>query len=228
VRTNYKLPVANLELMVRNRDSEIAEELVEILVNPGAKKTDVAKSVTRRDRDTQLKEWSKELHADLDKTYFISDLHLDHVNIIRYSSRPFDSIDEMNSFIIRSWNRTVMKRDPVFFLGDMAYGRGSRTIDYWASKLKGEIFFIKGSHDRSKTIKLYDKIVLRVNGQRFLLVHDPFRKPHGWNGWVIHGHLHNRDPTYSLVNKETRTVNVSAEIVDYKPISLERILELCC
>jgi calcineurin-like phosphoesterase family protein len=208
-------------------DSTSSRELVEFLVNPRAKKTDSKKSILRLDRKPEPKKCSKELNIDLDRIFLISDLHLDHINIIRYSNRPFNSISEMNRIIVKNWNKTVKKHDLVFFLGDMAFGRGSQTIEYWANKLKGNKIFIKGSHDRSKTVEFYDMIVLRVYGQRFLLVHDPLRKPRDWNNWVIHGHLHNRDPKYPLVNKENKTINVSAEMTGYKPISLRRLLQLC-
>jgi calcineurin-like phosphoesterase family protein len=214
--------------MKRNCDSDLPRELIEVFANTGIKKIDARESVIHLDKHTELEKWSKEPNANLNETYFISDLHLDHANIIRYNNRPLDSIREMNSTIVKNWNSTVKKHDLVFFLGDMAFGRGSRTIDYWARKLKGNKIFIKGSHDKSKTIKFHDKIVLRVCGLKFLLLHDPVQKPHDWNDWVIHGHLHNRDPKYSLVNKENRTINVSAEMIGYKPISLERLLKLCC
>ena len=32
--------------------------------------------------------------------FFIGDLHLDHANIIKYCSRPFSPIEEMNNTII--------------------------------------------------------------------------------------------------------------------------------
>lgn len=202
------------------------KKIVEVYVNPIATKKDDRK-IKHQVKTSRPKEWLIEINKDLNEIYFISDLHLDHANIIKYSDRPFNSIEEMNHFLVKNWNKNVTKDSLVFFLGDMAFGRKSKTIDYWANKLRGNIIFIKGSHDRSKTIKFYDKLILRVISQRFLLVHDPVRKPRDWNDWVIHGHLHNRDPKYSLVNVENRTINVSVEMINYKPVSLKKLLELC-
>ena len=74
--------------------------------------------------------------------FFIGDLHLDHANIIKYCSRPFSSVEEMNNTMINNWNNSIKKDDVVFFLGDMALGRGSRKADYWVNKLNGNIIFI--------------------------------------------------------------------------------------
>ena len=73
------------------------------------------------------------------KIFFISDLHFDHANIIRYCNRPFKSKEEMNRAIIKNWNSTVKDKDSVYILGDVAFGRGHRSIDFWLKKLKGHM-----------------------------------------------------------------------------------------
>jgi calcineurin-like phosphoesterase family protein len=158
--------------------------------------------------------------------FFISDLHLDHAGIIRYCNRPFSSVEEMNDTIVYNWNRTVGKNDIVYFLGDVAFGRGSRDASYWLSKLNGNIVFIRGSHDRLRGIKFYDRLILNYGSQRFLLVHDPEDVPSNWKGWVIHGHTHNNRSEYPLVNRKNKTINVSVELLDYKPLSMNGLLDL--
>ena len=140
------------------------------------------------------------------RIFFISDLHLDHANIIKYCNRPFKNVREMNDFIVSNWNKTVGKNDIVCFLGDMAYGRWSRKTSYWLNQLNGKITFIKGAHDRSRRIKFYDRLILRYKDRRFLLVHNPRDVPFGWKDWVIHGHTHNNKPEYPLVSKENKTI----------------------
>lgn len=54
--------------------------------------------------------------------YWTSDLHLGHVNIIRYCDRPFADVREMNDELIRRWNETVSSDDEVWVLGDVALG----------------------------------------------------------------------------------------------------------
>ena len=45
-----------------------------------------------------------------------------------------------------------------------------------------------------------------------------------FDGWVIHGHVHNKElAKYPFFNPDKRTVNVSAEMIGYRPISLDEI-----
>jgi len=169
-----------------------------------------------------------ELENNEKRTFVISDLHLDHTNIIRYCERPFSSIEEMNKIIIKNWNETVKQDDAVYFLGDMSFGRESRKIDYWKDKLSGNISFIKGGHDRSKEIKFSDSFVLWHRGNKFLLIHDPKKVPEKWEGcWIIHGHCHNNDlKNYPFINGKKKTINVSVELINYTPLNMDKLFEL--
>lgn len=54
--------------------------------------------------------------------FFSSDLHFGHKNIIKYCTRPFESVEEMNKKLIENWNSVVTNDDTVFFLGDAGFG----------------------------------------------------------------------------------------------------------
>jgi calcineurin-like phosphoesterase family protein len=44
---------------------------------------------------------------------------------------------------------------------------------------------------------------------------------------VIHGHKHNNDmKDYCFINGDRKTINVSAELVDYRPVSLDFLASL--
>ena len=44
---------------------------------------------------------------------------------------------------------------------------------------------------------------------------------------MIHGHHHNNYPElFPLINKNNKTINVSAEVLDYKPIELMDLINL--
>ena len=133
----------------------------------------------------------------------------------------------MNHALVENWNSVVGEFDKVYYLGDLTYGRGRRPIDYWLSKLNGEICFIRGNHDTdiiTKAEVIEDKYPIKYKGNKFLLMHDPYR-PSSWKGWVIHGDKHNNDlEKYPHVNEENKTINVCVELIDYTPMSLDKII----
>ena len=161
--------------------------------------------------------------------YLISDLHLDHANIIHYCARPFSSsnVEEMNTVLIDNWNNTV-RNNHVYFLGDLSYGRGHRPAEYWLTKLSGDIHYIRGNHGHESTIKKSKEYeTLEVGKYRFLTVHDPEDLPIKWDGWIIHGHKHNNDvKNYPFINGVQKTINVCAELTNYKPVSLDYLVSL--
>ncbi len=160
------------------------------------------------------------------KVYCISDLHLDHTNIIRFCKRPFETTAEMNKALIDNWNKTIKFNDVVLFLGDLAYGRGSKSTDYWLSKLNGTVIFIKGNHDQSRKTKIYDWLIVNYKGRKFYLTHDPKDVPKDWNDWTICGHHHNNKPEeFPLINNEKKLINVGVELIDYKPILLDELIK---
>ena len=50
-------------------------------------------------------------------TYFTSDQHFGHFNIIRLCQRPFESVEEMDEVMLAKWNAKVNDSDRVFILG---------------------------------------------------------------------------------------------------------------
>ncbi len=153
--------------------------------------------------------------------FFISDLHFNHKNIIRYCSRPFKDVENMNDCIIKNWNGIVDKEDVVYFLGDMTYEKTSN----WLEKLNGKIIFIKGNHDMNIDIPYYDKIMIEYKGRKFLLIHNPYDIPSNFKGWIIHGHKHNNQlEKYPIINQHSKTINVSCEILNYKPIEINELI----
>jgi calcineurin-like phosphoesterase family protein len=161
------------------------------------------------------------------KTYFISDTHFGHRNIIDFCKRPFSSVGEMNGTLLRNWYETIGDNDRVFFVGDLALGRrGSRTLD-WYNKLNGDFIFIKGNHDDCSFISHTSHYILVYGGFKFYFVHNPKDIPKDWKGWAIHGHTHNNDlRRYPFINGERRTINASVEVIGYKPVDLDEIIEM--
>ncbi|MDE1726277.1 MAG: 2'-5' RNA ligase family protein [Thaumarchaeota archaeon] len=160
------------------------------------------------------------------ENWLISDTHFGHSNIIDLCARPFVDVKEMNNILENNWNATVKKEDTVYFLGDITLGRGARPKDYWLSKLNGNIVYIRGNHDKEiEHTKLSETVDYK--GYRFLLIHDPSEKPKEWNDWVIHGDKHNNNlGKYPLINRDQKTVNVCVELIKYRPINFDKIIEM--
>jgi len=167
------------------------------------------------------------INTNQSQIFLFSDTHFDHENIIRYCNRPFSSTREMNQVLINNWNNVVKNSDTVYFLGDLSYGKNSHPEKFWWEKLNGHKVFITGSHDNGHDIKTYNHMVLQYNNKHFYLVHDPHDAPPDWEYGVIHGHKHNNDlAKFPFINGKEKRINVSAELVNYRPVSLDFILSL--
>lgn len=156
--------------------------------------------------------------------YFISDTHFNHSNIIKYSNRPFKTVDEMNKTLINNWNNRVKKIDRVFFLGDFCLG-GKDIIYDFAKQLNGKIIMIKGNHERNNN-EIYTNANFAVispfpilYNEKIILSHKPINNLN--EGMInIHGHIH--DLKYGDKNHHC----VSVEQTNYKPVTLEEALKI--
>ncbi len=133
----------------------------------------------------------------------------------------------MNRTIIDNWNEVVEEDDFVYLVGDLAFGRRRSKMRYWLKKLNGNVILILGNHDKGylDSIVHADKCVLFYKGKKFLLIHDP-KMVNSGDDWVIHGHEHNNKPEkYPFMNGKNRTINVSVELINYTPISLDFLVD---
>ena len=48
-------------------------------------------------------------------TFFTSDTHFNHANIISFCNRPFKDVEQMNEVMIANWNHVIGKDDSVLF-----------------------------------------------------------------------------------------------------------------
>ena len=169
------------------------------------------------------------------KIYFISDPHLGHYNMAIKRGFPDTYCHDEN--FIAQWNMTVNKHDTVYILGDVTMEKSTnyQILD----RLLGYKKVIGGNHDRIQhTIKMLEYVnsfggvhYIRPKGitsvDRVILTHIPIHpmelehaKAKGKNFINIHGHIHD-----GYVIPDKRYINVSAEMLEYRPKTLEELLK---
>ena len=175
-------------------------------------------------------------------TWFVSDTHFCHGNIIKYCNRPWSSgrdndgnmivtqedIDRMDKDLILRWNSVVKSDDIVWHLGDFALGNKDN-VKRILSQLNGKVNLVMGNHDHNK-LKFYEEagfhrvydrpviinkfVILSHAPLEFLNENTPF--------FGIFGHVHDSDH-YKTFSKSGCCVCVERH--NYTPVSWEKIQE---
>lgn len=161
--------------------------------------------------------------------FVISDTHFGHKNILTFTRqdgspvRPFASVEEMNETMIQRWNEVVRPQDHVYHLGDVVMHKRDLPI---VGRLNGHKRLLGGNHDIHKT-KEYYQYFEEIKGVRvfekldLILSHFPLHPESLRGNWVnVHGHTHNNVPALHF---GPRYLNVSVEMIDYRPITLEEV-----
>ncbi|KAB7513960.1 hypothetical protein DM867_09240 [Halosegnis rubeus] len=163
--------------------------------------------------------------------YLISDLHLDHANVIDYCDRPFDSVEGMNETLAEQWNREIAPGDSVVYGGDLTIRSTAAALLDWLERLNGEVVFVLGNHDdvvmdRLDHVQFVDETRFTHRGVPFHVVHDPADGPSNPAGWLLHGHHHNNWPEqFPSISHDARRVNLSAELFGYRPLAVDQLVE---
>lgn len=161
------------------------------------------------------------------KTYFTSDFHLSHENILEYCKRPFENVQQMNTVLIYNYNTIVKPEDIVYFLGDFCHFKADP--EQLLKRLNGNITFIKGNHDNKDSLNvLTTSAVLTIVKKEkpyeteIFLVHDPEDANPRYR-ITICGHVHQHWRFKRI--KGIDCINVSVDAWDYKPVELECLLQ---
>lgn len=167
--------------------------------------------------------------------YFTSDIHFSHSAIIRYSNRPYSSIEEMDEALISNWNSIVKPNDEIWHLGDFAFCNSDK-LESIIRRLNGRKGFVIGNHDKelikalkqtpslaSEGIQHYKEI--KQNGVLYVLFHYGQRVWNKSHYGSIHlfGHSHGTLPPYG----KSVDVGVDAKFIteEYRPVSIDEINE---
>lgn len=180
-------------------------------------------------------------------TFFTSDNHFGHHNIIEYSKRPFYNVEEMDAAMIDRWNSVVGKKDIVYHLGD--FSLSTNNIINILAQLNGKIHLVPGNHEKCfssrdkwrKEVQKYlgygfasaqERMELKIGSHAVELCHLPFKnevdpdqrfsqwRPIDRGQFLLHGHVHER---WSVSG---RMINVGVDVRNFTPISESEVSEI--
>lgn len=152
------------------------------------------------------------------------DLHFSHTNILKYCSRNFTNVHEMNKELTERWNSVVKPNDIVYYLGDFCFGDPRPYVE----KLNGIIHLIKGNHDKRDdyhkyfaSVGYYTEIKIE-NNLRICCSHYAMRV---WNhshfGWLhCYAHSHGKLPGIG------RSMDVGVDTHNFYPYEVSEIVEI--
>lgn len=168
-------------------------------------------------------------------TYFTSDQHFGHFNIIRLCGRPFETVEEMDEALLSKWNGKVKADDTVYILGDLFF-RAAK-VEPILKVLNGRKHLIVGNHDHTWMKKVaasnYFASVqtlkeVEIDGRVLTLCHYPMLSyPQARRGYMVYGHIHNnvRDDYWPLIARRSRMLNAGVDVNDFEPVSFDELVE---
>lgn len=157
----------------------------------------------------------------MSQVFFISDLHLDHKNILKFSGdwRDGSNVKEHNEWIVDQWNSVVKSsRSLVFVLGDVAFSQNA--ISEYLPRMNGRKVLIRGNHDIypiESYMEHFEEVFGLYRYKEFWLSHAPIHPAELRERRNIHGHVHHK--TLS----DGRYINACVEVLNGVPISLDQI-----
>lgn len=164
----------------------------------------------------------------MSKKWVISDLHLGHKNILKYSGalRGGTTPEEHDEWIRHQWNSVVKKSDQVWLLGDAAMnGEALKQI----GKLKGQKILVRGNHDVQSTQHYLDYFqnvcgILSYKGT-FWMSHAPVHPQELRGRYNLHGHVHQNSILGCDGKPDPRYINCCVEASYGVPQSLDLLME---
>jgi calcineurin-like phosphoesterase family protein len=169
--------------------------------------------------------------------WFTSDVHFGHKNIIKYSNRPFTSVEDMNASIINKWNELVKPDDVIWSLGDFAFGKIGSIIEILDQLNCKNLHMVTGNHDSAildnRSLLIDTGRVKEIVPYKEITVHNTFiclfhygarvwNKAH-YDSWLLYGHSHGTLPPYG----KSVDVGVDAPFVtgkaEYRPYNFYEI-----
>lgn len=191
----------------------------------------------------KAKKQKKRIGRKTKMIYYISDTHFNDQAIFDKCKRPFNSLIEMESAIIKKWNNKVKEEDIIYVLGDIIKDDDISSIQIF-KRLIGHKHLIVGNHDHLiledieksnifESIKFIDLIM--DNNRKVCICHYPLMDWMEFNreGILVYGHIHNKTPkngyAYKMIKDyymHLQAYNCGVDVCDFEPRTLDELIHL--
>lgn len=181
------------------------------------------------------------------KTWFGSDTHYSHDNILHLCRRPFLNIYEHDKTLIDNHNSLISDNDDYYFFGDLAFRCSPHRVVEILKSLNGRLIIMLGNHDKpfrqavqlgllkkeldsgkiqiiGGMASIHDREIsiskmIDIEGQKIFISHYSHRTwPGAFRGsWHLYGHSHNNLPPLY------KSFDVGVDANNYFPISFNQI-----
>ena len=182
------------------------------------------------------------------KVWITSDTHYNHTNICRgvtnwrlpdgsipeKQTRPFETLDKMNSAIVNNINEIVGQDDVLIHLGDWSFGGFEKIEEFRNRIICKEIHLTFGNHDhhieknRDNCQSLFDStqwfLQLNYLGETIELMHYPISSWNGLNKGRIHLHGHCHLPNNKKFGNGRRMDVGMDGNPDFAPYDLRKLI----
>ena len=173
----------------------------------------------------------------MSRIWLTSDYHFNHDREFIWKARGFDSVEQMNEWIIFRHNELVQPDDDVYVLGDLMLGDSVKGIEC-VRRLNGKLHIVRGNHDTDRRWELYtdlrnvaemqNAIYIKYKKHHFYLSHYPTltgnleKESLTQMTLNLYGHTHQKDNFYMDM---PYMYHVGVDSHNCKPVLLDNIIE---
>lgn len=164
--------------------------------------------------------------------WLVSDTHFNHKKLEEWGGRSGDWQEQLWAGL-----KAIPATDMLIHLGDICIGNDSEVHQkfFEATSHIKQVVLVRGNHDKASVDKYYswgwdlvvDGLELVYQGHYLHLTHRPAR-PQGNTTWNIHGHTHgnmHRSEEYIDFYSKEYHIDISPELIGYKPVRLDTLLK---
>lgn len=172
------------------------------------------------------------------RKFYSADLHLGHHGILRHcpATRPFDSVEAMDTEIVRRLNERVEHNDILYIVGDFVLSGDTEYVRHLFHSIRGRKVLIVGNHDldkKGRLVKPIRDLPWDISPTAALETHDEgcriYLHHYGCRTWPaahhgsyhLYGHSHGNLPPLG----RSRDVGIDCADAHFAPMTFAEIKE---